>query len=246
MYAPGVNKRGTKKPIPHLPQTTLYSQKYTLPHCPSSLHLQRRRKLQRLADPWASQHATKGFRKGKVQRLTWQHSPACSPWVLHQILLGLIIHKNIATSKRTNLGRGVFKAKGPELFCLLGNFGMLLALFRFACSRLLYWVGPSKKRSLCPLTYAVLQSRSLPLPLEGSSSVTAGAAAAGGGGDWATASGMTIYQQQAVLDAFKVRMWITCVNAFWCQYIGMYASSMGALFSFFWKMLAFSSHNGLT
>jgi len=182
MYAPGVNKRGTKKPIPHLPQTTLYSQKYTLPHCPSSLHLQRRRKLQRLADPWASQHATKGFRKGKVQRLTWQHSPACSPWVLHQILLGLIIHKNIATSKRTNLGRGVFKAKGPELFCLLGNFGMLLALFRFACSRLLYWVGPSKKRSLCPLTYAVLQSRSLPLPLEGSSSVTAGAAAAGGGG----------------------------------------------------------------
>jgi hypothetical protein len=35
-------------------------------HCHSSLHLQRRQKKQRHARPWASQHSTKGFWKGKI------------------------------------------------------------------------------------------------------------------------------------------------------------------------------------
>jgi hypothetical protein len=42
-------------------------------HCHSSLHLQRRRKMQRHAHTWASQHSTKGSWIGKIQQLTCQH-----------------------------------------------------------------------------------------------------------------------------------------------------------------------------
>jgi len=53
-------------------------------HCHRSLHLHCRRKMQRHAHPWAFRHSSKGFWKGKVQRLTWQYPPTpikscCSP-----------------------------------------------------------------------------------------------------------------------------------------------------------------------